>query len=167
MRLGVASAPVRTATGADATALHALSEPFMRSGALRDRTPADYRAAAGEFLLAPGPGGAPDGCVALRVLAPEPGHPAAGALYNLCVRADRQAAGVGSRLLEGLLGAAGRRGLRTVFAATTGGGALFARYGFTPVPAARAPRSWAAGLDPARGSTVHLLALPGRGPADL
>ncbi len=154
MRATVTAAPVRTATGADAARLHALSEPFMRSGELRVRTPADYLAAAGHFLLAPGPGTL-EGCVALRALPPEAGHPAAGALYNFCVRADRQGTGLGSHLLAALLASAARRGLRTVYAATTGGGELFTRFGFVEVPAARAPRGWAAGLDPARGSKVY------------
>ncbi|WP_371483473.1 GNAT family N-acetyltransferase [Kitasatospora sp. NBC_00315] len=159
------TAPVRPATGADAAALHALSEPFMRSGELRVRTAADYRAAVGQFLLVPGPPSAgPDGCVALRRLPAEPGHPAAGLLHNLCVRPERQGTGLGSRLLAALLDTAARGGLRTVHAATTGSGELFRRFGFVPIPAALAPRSWAAGLDPARGSEVYrrILAEPGR-----
>ncbi|MER8187939.1 GNAT family N-acetyltransferase [Kitasatospora sp. NPDC094015] len=159
MRPAVAPAPVRTATGADAVALHALSAPFIRSGALRRRTVTDYQAAAAEFLVAPGRSGL-DGCVGLRMLAPEPGHPAAGVLYNFCVRGERQGSGVGSGLLAAALAEAARRGVRTAFTATTGSGALFGRYGFRQVPAALAPAAWAAGLDPSRGSRVHVLALP-------
>ncbi|MFC8454191.1 GNAT family N-acetyltransferase [Kitasatospora sp. NPDC057223] len=150
---------VRPATGADAAALHALSHPFMRTGELRTRTPADYRAAAGQFLLASGPDG-PDGCIALRPLAPEAGHPAAGALYNFCVRPGRQGTGLGSQLLQALLATAARQGLRTICAATTGNGRLFTHFGFVQVPTARAPQGWAAGLDPARGSKVYLRSVP-------
>ncbi|MEV4615238.1 GNAT family N-acetyltransferase [Kitasatospora sp. NPDC049258] len=171
MKPSVAPAPVRTATGADAAALHALSAPFIRSGALRRRGVADYRAAAGDFLVAPGPNALDgpevldgpnvlDGCVGLRVLRPEPGHPSAGVLYNFCVRGERQGSGLGSGLLEAVLAEAARRGLSTAFTATTGSGALFGWYGFRQVPTALAPRAWTAGLDPARGSRVHVLTLP-------
>ncbi|GJF28418.1 hypothetical protein KNE206_11180 [Kitasatospora sp. NE20-6] len=145
---------VRRATEADADALYRLSEPFMRGGALRRRTIADYRAAIGWYLVVPGVLG-PDGCAALRPLPPDPVHPAAGVLYNLCVRAGRQGAGLGRSLVEGVLDEAARQGVREVFTATTGDGRLFHRYGFRPVPPALAPASWAAALDPARGSRVH------------
>ncbi|MFC9328966.1 GNAT family N-acetyltransferase [Kitasatospora sp. NPDC057015] len=150
---------VRRATEADADTLFRLSEPFARSGALRRRTIADYRSAVGAFLVAPGVLG-PDGCVALRPLPAEPAHPAAGVLYNLCVRAGRQGAGLGRRLVEGVLAEAAGQGLREVFTATTGDGRLFVRYGFREVPPALAPTGWAAALDPARASTVYRLALP-------
>ena len=150
---------VRRATATDAAALHALSRPFMRTGELRTRTPADYRTTAGRFLLATGPDG-PDGCIALSPLPPEPGHPAAGALHNFCVRPERQGTGLGTHLLDALLTGAARTGLRTVCAATTGNGRLFTRFGFVQVPAALAPRSWATRLDPARGSRVYLWTAP-------
>ncbi|GGV22830.1 hypothetical protein GCM10010495_43080 [Kitasatospora herbaricolor] len=158
-------APVRTATGADAEALYALSAPFMRSGALRPRTVADYRRAGEHFLVVPGvgPDGSLDGCVALRALPPEPEHPATGLLHNFCVRDGRQGAGLGSRLLAALLAEAARCGLRTLVTASTGDGALFLRGGFREIPVALAPRGWAAGLDPARGSRVFTLNLAAEG----
>ncbi|MFE2913399.1 GNAT family N-acetyltransferase [Kitasatospora indigofera] len=165
MRGTLRPAPVRTATGADAEALYALSAPFIRSGALRPRTVADYRRPGERFLVVPGagPGGGPDGgldgCVALRALPAEPGHPAAGLLHNFCVREGRQGAGLGSRLLAALLAEAARCGLRTLVTASTGDGALFLRGGFREIPVALAPRGWAAGLDPSRGSRVFALAL--------
>ncbi|MFJ1709054.1 GNAT family N-acetyltransferase [Kitasatospora sp. NPDC088346] len=163
MNVTVASppVPVRTATGGDATALYVLSAPFMRSGELRVRTLADYRGRATDFLIAPDPRpGPPAGCVALRPLAPEPGHPAAGLLYNLCVHPGHQGTGVGSRLLAALLDRATDRGLRTVYAASTGSAAFFLRTGFREVPAALAPAGWTATLDPARGSRVYRHDLP-------
>lgn len=162
MRGTLRPAPVRTATGADAEALYALSAPFMRSGALRPRTVADYRRPGERFLVVPGagPDGGLDGCVALRALPPEPGHPAAGLLHNFCVREGRQGAGLGSRLLAALLAEAARCGLRTLVTASTGDGALFLRGGFREIPVALAPRGWAAGLDPSRGSRVFALTLP-------
>ncbi|QKW24039.1 GNAT family N-acetyltransferase [Kitasatospora sp. NA04385] len=154
----------------DARALYELSLPFLRSGALRARTPADYRRAADTFLVvrsAPGgpdggldrgldgqPGGALDACVALRVLAPEPGHPPTGVLHNLCVRSGRQGLGLGGLLVAAVLAHARRSALSAVVTATTGDGALFLRHGFAEVPAAAAPPSWAAELDPSRGSRV-------------
>ncbi|MER8105507.1 GNAT family N-acetyltransferase [Kitasatospora sp. NPDC094016] len=141
----------------DAAALYALSVPFMRSGALRERAPDAYRHPADTFLVVHGQG--PDGdrldaCVALRALAPEAGRPATGLLHNLCVRADRQGAGQGSLLVTAVVAEARRRGLRALVTATTGGGALFLRRGFREIPASAAPRDWAAGLDPARHSQV-------------
>ncbi|GLW55585.1 GNAT family N-acetyltransferase [Kitasatospora phosalacinea] len=138
----------------DARALYELSLPFLRTGALRARTPADYRRAADTFLVVRGPGGAPDACAALRVLAPSPGHPPTGVLHNLCVRADRQGRGLGGLLVAAVLAHARRSALSAVVTATTGDGALFTRHGFARLPTAAAPPSWAAELDPSRGSRV-------------
>ncbi|WP_327674058.1 GNAT family N-acetyltransferase [Kitasatospora sp. NBC_00458] len=150
------------AAGADAPALYALSAPFMRSGALRERAPEAYRRPGDTFLMVraeddgPGAGahGRLDACVALRALAPEAGRPSTGLLHNLCVRTGRQGAGLGSLLVTAVLAEARRRGLRALVTATTGGGELFLRHGFTEIPASAAPREWAAGLDPARNSRV-------------
>lgn len=146
---------VRTAGPADADALYALSEPFMRSGALRRRSPGLYLATAAEFLVAEDAEGVMEGCVALRV---HPGDGAPGALpavlHNFCVRPDRQRRGVGSRLLSALLADAAAGSVSEVFAATTGGGESFVHAGFRETEAARAPRAWAAALDPARGSRI-------------
>ncbi|MER7848681.1 GNAT family N-acetyltransferase [Kitasatospora sp. NPDC096077] len=158
LRLAPAAQAVR-AEAADAGALFALSAPFMRSGELRERAPAAYRRPEELFLVVRDPAcdtpGAPlDACVALRVLAPERGHPATGLLHNLCVRADRQGRGLGSVLVAAVSAAARRAGLRELVTATTGDGALFLRHGFREIPAAAAPAAFAAGLDPARGSRV-------------
>ncbi|MFG3053073.1 GNAT family N-acetyltransferase [Kitasatospora sp. NPDC048239] len=148
------------ATGADAQALYALSAPFMRSGALRERTPDAYRHPGDTFLAVRADAGAGtgrarlDACVALRALAPEADRPATGLLHNFCVRTDRQGAGLGSLLITAVVAEARRRGLRALVTATTGGGALFLRHGFRRIPASAAPRAWAAGLDPARNSQV-------------
>ncbi|MFJ9516784.1 GNAT family N-acetyltransferase [Kitasatospora sp. NPDC101801] len=141
------AAPIRPATGDDARALFALSAPFVRSGALRPRSQADYRSAAADFLVSPGAAGLA-GCVALRAL---PGG--ATALYNFCVHRAGQGGGLGS----GLLGAALRRADgRPVYTATTGSARLFLHHGFTEIPARLAPPGWAATLDPGRNSRVYL-----------
>ncbi|MFI9328943.1 GNAT family N-acetyltransferase [Kitasatospora sp. NPDC052868] len=145
------------ATGADAQALYALSAPFMRSGALRERTPDAYRHPDDTFLMVRAEDAGParlDACVALRALAPEADRPATGLLHNFCVRTDRQGAGLGSLLVTAVVAEARRRGLRALVTATTGGGALFLRHGFRRIPASAAPRAWAAGLDPTRDSQV-------------
>ncbi|MEE1826265.1 GNAT family N-acetyltransferase [Streptomyces sp. BE20] len=146
------------AAGTDAPALYALSVPFMRSGALRERTPDAYRRAGDTFLMVRAEDGAApgrlDACVALRALAPEAGRPSTGLLHNLCVRTGRQGAGLGSLLVTAVLAEARRRGLRALVTATTGGGELFLRHGFREITAAAAPAEWAAGLDPARHSRV-------------
>ncbi|MFE1316239.1 GNAT family N-acetyltransferase [Kitasatospora phosalacinea] len=148
-------APVAVRTDfRDARALYELSLPFLRSGALRARTPADYRRAADTFLVVRGPDGTPDACAALHVLAPEPGHPPTGVLHNLCVRSDRQGRGLGGLLVTAVLAHARRSTLSAVVTATTGDGALFTHHGFTRVPTTAAPPSWAAELDPSRGSRV-------------
>ncbi|MGW7346631.1 GNAT family N-acetyltransferase [Streptomyces sp. NPDC054854] len=134
------SPQVRTGRTGDAPALHELSAPFVRSGALRSRPPEHYRAHAGRFLLVEGDvEGSVGGCVALR--GAEPGT---AVLYNFCVAVAGQGRGVGAALL---------------FTATTGSARLFVRYGFRPVAAAGAPPGWAARLDPARGSQVLRLSL--------
>ncbi|WP_084224137.1 GNAT family N-acetyltransferase [Kitasatospora cheerisanensis] len=83
-----------------------------------------------------------------------PGHPPTGVLHNLCVRADRQGHGLGSLLIDAVLGHARRTGLRTVLAATTGAATLFDQHAFARIPPTAAPPAWAAELDPARGSRV-------------
>ncbi|MFI0737277.1 GNAT family N-acetyltransferase [Streptomyces sp. NPDC021100] len=143
---------VRAARPADAAALYALSEPFMRSGALRRRARRLYELTADQFLVAVDMDGTPEGCVALRTYPDEP----AAVLHNFCVRADRQRCGVGSRLLAALLAEAAARSASEVFAATTGGGRSFLRAGFRETDASAAPRVWAAALDPARGSRIFV-----------
>ncbi|MFJ5885162.1 GNAT family N-acetyltransferase [Kitasatospora cineracea] len=142
----------------DARALYELSLPFIRTGALRARTPADYRHAADTFLVVRG-AAAPDACAALRPLPPSPGHPPTGVLHNLCVRADRQGLGLGGLLVTATLAHARRTALTAVVTATTGNGALFRRHGFTEIPATAAPPPWTAELDSSRGSRLfrHLL----------
>ncbi|MGK5730546.1 GNAT family N-acetyltransferase [Streptomyces sp. URMC 124] len=154
---------VRRARAADAPGLYALSEPAMGTGALRRRTPHVYAARFAEFFVAEDAHGALEGCVALRTF-PGAGPAAtgpAGVLHNFCVRPDRRRRGVGSRLLTALLLDASDRSVTEVFAATTGGGEAFLRSGFRETDPARAPRTWVAALDPARGSRVFARPLPG------
>ncbi|WP_405020704.1 GNAT family N-acetyltransferase [Kitasatospora sp. NBC_00070] len=138
---------IRSAAGDDARALFALSAPFVRSGALRLRSLADYRSAAADFLVSPGAAGLA-GCVALRTL---PGG--ATALYNFCVHRAGQGGGLGSELLGAVLR---RADGRPVYTATTGSARLFLHHGFTEIPTRLAPPAWAAALDPARNSRVYL-----------
>ncbi|MFE9796973.1 GNAT family N-acetyltransferase [Streptomyces goshikiensis] len=146
---------VRPARLGDAAALYALSRTFVRSGALRARTPRHYLSRVEDFLVA---GGAERsrvrGCLALRGEGP-----ATAVLYNFCVSPCSQGQGVGSQLLGAAFARARRRSVRVIFTATTGSAALFLRHGFVPVPAAEAPARWAAALDPARGSQVLRLTL--------
>ncbi|MFJ8038988.1 GNAT family N-acetyltransferase [Kitasatospora sp. NPDC096147] len=147
----------RHAVPTDAGQLYAISRPFMLTGELRHRTPRDYRLTAGQFLLLTGTDGTTvDGCAGLRPLPPETGRPAAGVLYNLCVRPGRQGAGLGTALVSAVLAEARRLGLHTVCTATTGSGLLFERHGFTEVAPALAPAAWTATLDPSRGSRTYL-----------
>ncbi|MBH1933296.1 GNAT family N-acetyltransferase [Streptomyces sp. AV19] len=128
----------------------------MRSGALRRRTPGLYALTAAQFFVAEDADGTLEGCVALRLYpgdGPSPGSLPA-VLHNFCVRPDRQRRGVGSGLLTALLAEAAARSVTEVFAATTGGGESFLRSGFREADAGRAPRAWAAALDPERGSRV-------------
>ncbi|MCF3101996.1 GNAT family N-acetyltransferase [Streptomyces roseoverticillatus] len=154
---------VRRARAADAPALHALSEPFMRTGALRRRTPHVYAARFAEFFVAEDAHGTLEGCVALRAFPGDRLSAAgtAGVLHNFCVRPDRQRRGVGSRLLTALLLYASDRSVTEVFAATTGDGEAFLRSGFRETDSSRAPHTWVAALDPARGSRVFARPLPG------
>nr|WP_234334331.1 GNAT family N-acetyltransferase [Streptomyces sp. NRRL B-1347] len=147
---------VRTARREDAAALAALSRPFVRSGALRERPVSLYAAHAADFLVAEAADGALAGCVGLRAhrAAPGAGGGSAGVVYNFCVAGQQQGSGVGAGLLRAVLAAAHTQGLGALFTATTGGGGLFLRYGFAPTTARLAPPSWAASLDPDRNARI-------------
>lgn len=151
---------VRPARPGDAAALAALSRPFVRSGALRERTASLYAAQAADFLVAEAPDGTLDGCLGLRVH-PEgrPGGRATGVVYNFCVGLHRQGSGVGARLLDAALARARARSLDALFTATTGSGRLFLRYGFAPAAPGDAPAAWARSLDPRRNARVLALSL--------
>lgn len=153
----LASTPaVRPARAEDAAALAGLSRPFMRSGALRERPASLYAAHAADFLVTQGPGGRLTGCVGVRVHPADPGEGRGpvGVLYNFCVAGQRQGQGVGAGLLRAALAVARGRSLGALFTATTGGGGLFLRYGFTPATERLAPRTWAASLDPRRDARI-------------
>ncbi|MFE9855448.1 GNAT family N-acetyltransferase [Streptomyces sp. NPDC005780] len=156
-RAPCAPAPsVRFARAEDAGELAALSGPFVRAGALRERPVSLYAAHAADFLVAVGPAGRLEGCVGLRVYPAGPaeaGAPA-GVLYNFCVAGHRQGCGVGAVLLRSALTRARARSLGALFTATTGGGRLFQRYGFTSTAACLAPRTWAESLDPRRNARI-------------
>lgn len=146
----------------------ALSEPFVRAGALRRRPFDVYAARAADFLVAEEPGGVLHGCLALRIHpdaepdeepGAEPGAAAAGVLYNFCVARQRQGSGLGARLLGAALTGARAQSLAALFTATTGSGRLFLRHGFAPVHPGLAPRAWARTLDPRRGARVLARAL--------
>ncbi|MEV0783792.1 GNAT family N-acetyltransferase [Streptomyces sp. NPDC050423] len=147
---------LRRAGPGDAVALVALSEPFVRSGALRGRPFEVYAARAADFLVSEEPDGALRGCLALRVHPDTDDHgpAAAGVLYNFCVARQRQGGGLGARLLGAALAGARAQSLGALFTATTGSGRLFLRHGFAPVRPAAAPRAWARTLDPRRGARV-------------
>ncbi|MFE6667885.1 GNAT family N-acetyltransferase [Streptomyces sp. NPDC057697] len=147
---------IRSARAEDAAELAALSRPFVRSGALRERPVPLYAAQAADFLVARFPGGPVEGSVGLRVYpaAPGEGRGSVGVLYNFCVAGHRQGSGVGAGLLRAALAMAHARSLGALFAATTGGGDLFLRYGFAPVAARRAPSAWVRSLDPRRDARI-------------
>ncbi|MFJ8591616.1 GNAT family N-acetyltransferase [Streptomyces sp. NPDC093598] len=148
--------PARTARPDEADALAALSRPFVRSGALRERPVSLYAAHAADFLVLEAPDGTLDGCVGLRAYPADTreGCERAGVVYNFCVAAHRQGSGAGAGLLRAVLATARAQALDALFTATTGSGGLFLRYGFTPTTAHRAPRPWAQSLDPRRDAQV-------------
>ncbi|MEV8455763.1 GNAT family N-acetyltransferase [Streptomyces sp. NPDC052095] len=143
---------MRPARREEAAELAALSRPFVRAGALRERSVPLYAVRAADFLVVRPPGGPVEGAVALRV------HPAqagpVGVVYNFCVAGHRQGAGVGAGLLRAVLDRARAQSLGALFTATTGSGELFLRHGFAPVAAHLAPPSWARSLDPRRGARI-------------
>ncbi|MFE7135106.1 GNAT family N-acetyltransferase [Streptomyces sp. NPDC057638] len=160
-RTATAPPTIRPATPRDAAALAALSAPFARSGALRERPVALYAAHASDFLVAEGPDGTLEGCLGLRAhpAAPDGGRGPAGVLYNFCVARHRQGSGLGARLLRAALARARERSLDGLFTATTGGGDLFLRYGFGPASESAAPPAWAGSLDPRRNARILARAL--------
>lgn len=147
---------VRTACPEDAAALADLSEPFVRSGALRERPVSLYAAQAADFLVTEARDGTLVGCVGLRLhpADPEEGRGPAGVVYNYCVAAHRQGCGVGAGLLRAVLARARAQSLGALFTATTGGGGPFLRHGFEPTTASLAPLSWAESLDPRRNARI-------------
>lgn len=151
-----ASLRVRSARRGDAAALEALSRPFARSGALRERPLSLYASEATDFLIVDAPDGSLDGCLGLRVHPADPidGRGPTGVLYNFCVSARSQGRGVGALLLRAALARATHASLSALFTATTGSGDLFLRNGFAPACATLAPASWANSLDPRRNSRV-------------
>ncbi|MFJ3820657.1 GNAT family N-acetyltransferase [Streptomyces nodosus] len=151
-----ATPPVRPARREDAAALAVLSRPFVRSGALRERPLSLYADHAADFLVVEASGGTLDGCLGLRVhpADQERGSGPTGVLYNFCVARHRQGCGTGACLLLAALSRARSERLGALFTATTGGGSLFLRYGFTPVDACLAPSGWASSLDPRRNAQV-------------
>ncbi|MCX5386283.1 amino acid acetyltransferase [Streptomyces sp. NBC_00083] len=139
---------MRPARESDGPALAALSRPFVRLGALRERPLSLYRSRATDFLVAQNPDGAIEGGIGLS------GHCADGVLYNFCVAAHRQGSGMGGRLLQAAFARARGRALTMLFTATTGSGRLFLGHGFVPSGPDLAPAAWARTLDPARGARV-------------
>lgn len=151
-------AVLRPAGKTDADAVHRLSGPFVREGALRDRSAAQYARDAGDFVLAETARGELAGCVALCRRRDAYGGVAA-VLYNFCVAPGNQGRGIGSALLRAALAEAAAQGVSQVFTATAGSGLLFLRHGFSAADESAAPVEWRASLDPARGSRVLVRAL--------
>ncbi|MEV0374439.1 GNAT family N-acetyltransferase [Streptomyces sp. NPDC050636] len=150
---------VRSARRGDARALEALSRPFVRSGALRERPLSLYATDAPDFLIADawdGLDGSLDGCLGLRIHPADPisGRRPTGVLYNFCVSPHSQGRGVGALLLRAALAKANEKSLCALFTATTGGGDLFLKYGFAPACASLAPAAWVNSLDPRRNSRL-------------
>lgn len=110
-------AVLRPAGKADADAVHRLSGPFVREGALRDRSAAQYARDAGDFVLAETARGELAGCVALCRRRDAYGGVAA-VLYNFCVAPGNQGRGIGSALLRAALAEAAAQGVSQVFTAT-------------------------------------------------
>lgn len=149
---------VRPAGRDDALALHRLSRVFARTGELRERPMARYARDVDDFLLAESATGRVEGCAGLRFCAAPEGRDTGrtAVVYNFCVAAASQGRGVGTALLTALLAEAAARSAGTVFAATSGGAALFLRHGFTVTDT---PLTWPAGLAPRPGSRVLRRAL--------
>lgn len=154
--LRLAPPRVRLARREDAAALAALSLPFVRSGALRERPLSLYAAHAADFLVAEASDGSLDGGLGLRVhpVGPEGDGALVGVLYNFCVARHRQGCGTGAGLLRAVLARARAKSLCALFTATTGGGGLFLRHGFAPTSASLAPPDWVGSLDPRRNARV-------------
>ncbi|MFF7779055.1 GNAT family N-acetyltransferase [Streptomyces tanashiensis] len=139
---------VRPAHAGDGPALAALSRPFARTGALRERPLSLYLSRASDFLVAHAPDGSLEGCLGLSE------HAAGGVLYNFCVASHRQGSGMGGRLLQAAFARARGRASAMLFTATTGSGRLFLSHGFVPASPEQAPAAWAQTLDPGRNARV-------------
>lgn len=153
---GLLAFSVRPARPDDGAALAALSLPFARAGALRERPLSVYISQAPDFLVAQASDGTLEGCLALRVhpAAGHTGRSGAGVLYNFCVARHRQGSGMGARLLQAAFARARNRSLDALFTATTGSGRLFLHHGFAPACPSLAPAVWTQSLDPRRNARV-------------
>ncbi|GAA4089720.1 GNAT family N-acetyltransferase [Streptomyces sp. NPDC058961] len=147
-RSGAPGFLVRPAHEGDGPALAALSRPFARAGALRERPLSAYLSRASDFLVAQAFDGTIEGGLGLSE------HATDGVLYNFCVAAHRQGSGMGGRLLQAALARARGRALTMLFTATTGSGRLFLGHGFVPSGPELAPPAWARTLDPGRNARV-------------
>ncbi|WP_329571337.1 GNAT family N-acetyltransferase [Kitasatospora sp. NBC_01266] len=151
---------LRPARAADAAAIVALSAPFAADDLLIARTPAQIAAAIDEFQLAVA-GETVLGCVGMAV------RDTGLLVFNLCVSAAAQGAGIGGRLVEGAARIAPGLGCRDLFAVSRHSGAWFLQRGFSAVRRARIPVALLPALHPGRGSTVYRRALepaPGSAP---
>ncbi|MFB7032016.1 MULTISPECIES: GNAT family N-acetyltransferase [unclassified Streptomyces] len=148
--------PVRSAHSGDAAALGALSEPFVRSGALRARPLSLYAEDSADFLVVDAPDGKLLGCLALGVhpASAGAGRAASGVLYNFCVTPRSQGHGLGAKLLAAAMVRADSLSLKALFTATTGSGELFRRHGFAPAHVTAAPPAWVNSLSPERNSRI-------------
>jgi N-acetylglutamate synthase-like GNAT family acetyltransferase len=150
---GASGFSVRRACAGDGPALAELSQPFVRTGSLRDRPASLYLSKAFDFLVAQAPEGDLEGCLGLSE------HASAGVLYNFCVADHRQGSGMGGSLLRAAFARARGQALTMLFTATTGSGRLFLSHGFRPVDPGLAPAAWARTLDPDRNARVLARAL--------
>lgn len=123
---------LRPAQPADAPAIHALLETFVRDGALLPRTLEQVYQAIRDFVVAVD-GEAIVGCGALRIYTESLGE-----IGALAVARDWQARGVGGRIVGALAAEAAALGIRRVIALTLQE-RFFHRQGFRTAPIAEFP----------------------------
>ena len=146
---------IRAARPVDTDGLYRLSQEFVATGALRNRSRSSFDKAIEDFIVAELEGRI-IGCVGVCGLAESP---AVAVLYNLCVGAPHQHIGLGSCLVAAAARHAVAGGAQLLYTATVRADDWFERHAFQHVPASRAPSSWVARLDDTRNSSLYVRAL--------
>ncbi|MEW2452149.1 GNAT family N-acetyltransferase [Streptomyces parvulus] len=142
------SVVIRPASPADVSDIARLSEPFAADGLLIVRSSAQFRHRIEDYLVTVR-GSRVLGCVGLTRLGSDV------LLYNLCVAAELQGQGIGSRMVAHADTLASHDGCRSLLAASRHAGRWFLRHGFTRIERHDVPPAWSALLPPGRLSQLY------------
>jgi len=137
---------IRDAVPPDTPALHALSLPFVASGALLARPRSFFDANVGDFRVVEVDGQVA-GCVGIHR------YDDTAELYNVCMAGGHHGLGLGRMLVVDALTQVAAAGYHDVFLLSAVAADWFARLGFSAMPIADLPPGRARMMVPGRNST--------------